>query len=294
MFQNLVNYPVNINSKDRANLQQSSSIPTFKITDLINIQSRKKIYVSVPYVNIPPTWYNITTANNSLTVIEATNLFTAPATINVTIPPGNYGISDLLTTLTNALTAESLAVGSYVNTYSGSYNSSTGKATISIGVSAVKTFTFSFVENDLKNFIGFNDSYNNLTVPFPAQLTPPQNLNSYESPNPVNYQSWIPAIYLRCNIWKSDSCYDTSSTNSGQGDIMKIIPITSNGLSQISTAGGNYGYEGIESQRIEISPNLLNGFIQFSLTTEIRKEIVDLNGYEWQMVMLVQYSKDQK
>ena len=75
---------------------------------------------------------------------------------------------------------------------------------------------------------------------------------------------------------------------------MKIIPITSNGLSQISTAGGNYGYEGLESQRIEISPNLLNGFIQFSLTTKIRKEIVDLNGYEWQMVMLVQYSKDQK
>ena len=52
----------------------------------------------------------------------------------VSIPPGNYGITNFITVLTNAMTAASLAQGTYINTYSGSYNQSTGQLTISIGV----------------------------------------------------------------------------------------------------------------------------------------------------------------
>lgn len=288
----LTNYQVNINSKDRMNTTSSASTPLFKITDLINIQSKKSIYVSVPFVNIPPTYYNITSTNNSLTVIEATNLYTAPAQWTITIPAGNYSVSNFITALTNAMTAESLANGSYINTYSGNYDPNTGQLTISIGANPLKTFTYSFVENDLKNFIGFNDSYKNLTVPFPTQLSPAQDVNSYTSPNPVNFTASLPAIYLRCNIWKTDSCYDTSAGNGiggqgGQGDIMKIIPITQNGFNQLTLLS----FEGLENQRVELSPNLLNGFIQFTLTTDNRQNIVDLNGYEWQMSMLIQYSK---
>lgn len=283
---NLVNYPLIINSKNRINQDRPSSSSTFKITDLTNMQSKKNIFVSVPYVHIPPTWYNITSKNNSLTVIEATNLYANPNPLTVSIPPGNYNVNSLMSALTSALTTASIASAVYSNTYTASYNSSTGKMTISIGVSAVKTFTYEFVVNDLKNFIGFDNSYNDLTVPFPAQLTPAQNLNTYESPNPVNFINNIPALYIRSNILKTNSAYDTS-TDSLISNVLKIVPITGSGLSEITLNS----YEGLESQRFELTPYIFNSDITFTLTTDDRNNLVDLNGYDWEIILLIQYSK---
>ena len=66
----LQNYPVRINSKFRLNPNENNNISYFKITDLININSRKKVYIAVPYANFPGTWYNITSRNNSFTLVE--------------------------------------------------------------------------------------------------------------------------------------------------------------------------------------------------------------------------------
>ena len=98
---NLVNYPVLISSKNRSNKNEISSKMRIKITDLINLQSRKSVYVSVPYCHFPPTWYNITSKNNSLTVIEATNLFASPNSLTVSIPPGNYNVNNLKDRISN-------------------------------------------------------------------------------------------------------------------------------------------------------------------------------------------------
>lgn len=281
----LVNYPIRLNSKYRYNNTQNNNISIFKITDLINANSRKKIFVSCPYINCPGTWYNITSKNNSFTLVEADNTYAGAVNISITIPEGNYGVSDFISTLTSAMTAGSLAQGTYINTYTGSYNSSTGKLTISIGASAVKTFTYTFSDNGFNQFMGFNSTYANLSVPFPAQLTPPQNLNSYQSPNPVYFRPL--SLYVRVNVLRSDSSYDIETNNNN--NILKIVPIFSNGLSNIISQNG-FSYESLESQRIEITNNLFNGFIQISLTDEYNN-LYDFNGYEWDMLLQVQYSK---
>jgi hypothetical protein len=281
----LQNYQVRINSSFRTNQNQNNNISSFKITDLINIQSRKKVLLACPYANFPGTWYNITSRNNSFTLIEATNTFTGSISLPVSIPPGNYGITQFISALTTAMTAASTTAGIYNNTYSGSYNQSTGQLTITIGASGVKTFTYSFTNNGFNNFMGFNNSYSNISVPFPAQLTPPQNLNSYTSPNPVYFSPL--SLYIRINALRSDSSYDTQTNNNN--NILKVIPITTNGLSNIITGNG-FAWEDLESQRIEITNNLFNGQINFQITDEYGN-LFDFNGYEWDLILQVYYSK---
>ena len=229
----IVNYPVHINSKNRLNHNQSANRSIFKLTDLVTLQSRKKIWLSVPYVFIPPTWLNIWSYNNSLIINEAMYPgYTGVLTYTVTIPPGNYDINTFATALTTAMTNQS-AISGYSLTYGYSYNNGTGKLTIFIvGSPGNRTFSYTFIQNDLKNFLGFDDSYDNLTVPFPPQLTPPQPNYSYTSPDPVNFQASVPAVYLRASILNSNSTYDTNDP-SQIGDILRIIPITGGSFSVI-------------------------------------------------------------
>jgi hypothetical protein len=281
----LQNYQVRLNSKYRINQTQNNNISSFKITDLITANSRKKVYIAIPYANFPGTWYNITSSNNFFQLIEATNTFSGSVAFEVSITPGNYGVSDFITALTSAMTAASLAQGTYNNTYTGTYNNSTGKMTISIASSPTKTFTYSFQNNGFNKFMGFNDTYINSSVPFPAQLTPAQNLNSYTSPNPVYFSPL--SLYIRINLLRSDSSYDTATNNNNS--ILKVIPIMSNGLSNIIASGG-YAWEDLESQRVEITNNIFNGNISFQITDEYGN-LFDFNGYEWDMILQVYYSK---
>lgn len=295
MQQEIINYPVYFNSADRLNQSDPSYKATFKIQDLINLNSRKKAWLSMPYVTIPPTFNIISNLNNTIIVNESTWPSISIMTYTVTIPPGNYGISDFITALTGAMTTASAASG-YGLTYSGVYNSGQGTLTISIsGMDPSHTFTWTFLDTnrDLKNFLGFNNSYDNITVPFPALLTPAQPNYSYTSPNPVNFSASIPSIYVRINIFRTDTCYDTSDGSrleGSSGDIIQIVPITSNGFSQATLIEG---YQGIDQKRILVS-NILNSNITFTLTGADNNFPVNLNGYDWQGVLMVQYTSETK
>ena len=297
MQSEIINYPVYFNSADRLNTNDPSYKATFKIQDLINLNSRKKAYLSMPYVTIPPTFYIISNQNNSVIVNESTYPAVSIRTYTATIAPGNYGISDFITALTTSMTNAS-AISGYGLTYAGTYNAGTGTLTIYISSPATDpshTFTYTFLgsNQDLKNFMGFNNSYDNFTVTFPALLTPAQPNYSYTSPNPVNFSSTIPSIYVRINIFRTDTCYDTSdpgSTEGSAGDIITIVPITSNGFSQPTLLAG---YQGIDQKRILVS-NILNSMITFTLTGADNGFPVNLNGYDWQGVLMVQYTSESK
>lgn len=297
MQSEIINYPVYFNSADRLNQNDPTYKATFKIQDLVNLNSRKKAYLSMPYVAIPPTFYIITTQNNTITVNETTWPAISVLTYTVTIQPGNYSISDFITILTATMTEQSALFG-YALTYGGSYNSATGRMSIFISLPANDpnhsfSYTFQGSNVDLKNFMGFNNTFDNITVPFPALLTPPQFNYSYTSPNPVNFAASLPSIYVRINIFRTDTCYDTSDPGAlegSAGDIIQVVPITSNGFSQTSLLAG---YEGIEQKRIQVS-NILNSNITFTLTGADNNFPVNLNGYDWQGVLMIQYTSENK
>lgn len=284
---NLNNYSIHLNSKDRLNKNDDTNVCRFKISDLINFQSKKYVYLSPQTVIIPPTIYNVTNKNHNLEFLEDTVPSSGPLISNIDIPIGNYNINTFITALTTSLSTTS----PYGLTYSGQYDSTTGKLRIFLVPSTLLfTFTWSFQgqNEDLMNFMGFNESYNNTTVPFPALLTPAQPVDSYTSPNPVNFTEASPAIYIRSNITKIDTAYDVSNNkpNGGSSDIMAIIPIYSNGFSQIQWQQ----MDGIPERRFIINSSQLNNFITFTLTSDDNNELIDLNGFDWQMVIQMNYS----
>lgn len=285
----LVNYTINLNSKDRLNQTgsgSSSNNPIFNIKDLINANSKTKLYLSVPYVTIPPTFYNIDNNNHFITIVEDTYPLSSAMTYDIVLPNGNYNVSNFITALTGAMTAKSATDG-YVNTYTGTYDPATGKLTISIvGSPGNRTFTYTFKDGnntDLKCFMGFNphDYSDGVTVPFPADLSVPQPNYSYTSPNSVNFTDSIQSIYVRSNISRSSAGY--SSENANSTDIMKIVPITGNGFSQSTLSS----FEGLPDQKIQFS-NVLNNNIGFRLTNQYN-QLIDLQNYDWSMVLLCQY-----
>lgn len=277
------NYPIYINSKDRLNKNDPTSQVLIKFTDYVNIHSKKNIKICVPYAFIPGTYYNVTNLNHSITFTE----FQYPGNLNpisltVSIPNGNYDVNGFMQALTQVLTANS----TYGLTYLASYNSSTGKMTISLdGNDPNHTFTWTFrgSNRDLKNFMGFNDIYDNITVPPPADQVPAQPNYSFTSFSTVNYLASIPAIYLRSTILQSNSVYDTS-VNNQIGNVLKVFPITGGPFSAIEYSA----YE-IEHERLQCTNNLMNTQVLFTLTTEDPTEIIDLNGYDWQFELLVQF-----
>lgn len=275
---NLTNYCININSKDRTNQQDDTNKPSFIIRDLINERGYKKSYLSMPYATFPPTIYNITTKNNTLTVVENTTPVTIALTFVVTIPAGNYNISSFITALTTAMTAQSALFG-YVNTYTGTYDGVTGKLTISIvGLPVNRQFTYTLftIPTSLMQFLGFNRSYENITV---ANLT-----NTLTGPFPVNFITQS-SIFVRCSIWRNNTSYDTSDQN-GSSNIMAQIPITGNGFNQVVYLNG---YEGVPDKKIEIE-NVMNSTVTFFITDEYNN-LIDMNGWDWQAQLMFQLQK---
>jgi len=278
----LVNYFVNINSKDRISPATTNSNEfSVQIQDIINLNSKRTVYLTAVYANIPPTWYNITTQNNSITVIENTDPLTVALSYVATIQPGNYNINDFMTALTAEMTAQSALFG-YTKIYTATYNAAVGYMTITQTV-AGHTFTFSFnaYNTDLAPFLGFGREWVNLTYVNPQ-------IGAITSPDVVNFAESIPAIYIRSNMCRMQSGFDTSDSNTnmlgGPSDILAILPIENNGFSSIIYKN----YEGIPDRRIKVN-NVLNQNMTFKLTSDDPNFKIDLNGSDWTLTLIIQY-----
>ena len=168
------NYQINLNSLNRFNyLGTNSNNCRFKIQDVITFQNKKKIYLTLPRMTLPPTIYNISSlsGNNTLTFTEDTNPASSPLTMSVSIPSGNYDVSSFITALASAMSTASASSG-YAQTYAGSYNAVTGQITMYMVGSPsgymIKAYTFLGQDRDLKQFLGFNGQYNDITTLNPS------------------------------------------------------------------------------------------------------------------------------
>ena len=188
----------------------SSDWPTFTMPrPLGDLAALKVLEVQIPF-----TWYTINTYNNTFTLDDGVG------SAKVTITPGNYDSSQMITELQNDLhTASVAAGGSY--TYTVTYSSITQKFTI---VSSQTSGNFSLVFGDFENYEGdFDPSvmlgfrYTNtsstysvgnpstLVAPYVAQLTGPNYLylnsvkmgqltNMYLPAEPENHTSQADGI----------------------------------------------------------------------------------------------------
>jgi hypothetical protein len=289
----LQNYTINVNSKDRVNVNSPSSYVQLLIRDLINLNSKKATYLSVTQVILPPTMNNISSAlqNNMLLVTENTVPVTTPRQYTITFPNGNYNQTTFAAELVLLLNAGSAASG-YAQTYNVTYDQVSGKYTIfMVGLPAGFTFAFTFEDlmGTINEMLGFpNHTYNMFTV----IATGPTLISA----NSINF-AYPQAVFLRTNKMKVDGNYNSSSGNPANGfeasrgatgDILKVIPISSNGFSSVI-----YDiFSGVPDQRLDIS-NLINSTLEFRLTDQFGT-LIDLNNYDWMMTLVVQYSREIK
>jgi hypothetical protein len=288
MTSSLSNYQINLNSLNRFNYNgTNSNVCEFKIQDIIMFQNKRKIFLTLPHLCLPPTIYNISSlsGNNTLTFIEDTVPSTVPLTMTATLVSGNYSVSDFISALATQMTVQS-GISGYSQTYTGSYNSSTGQITMyMLGAPAgfqLKAYTFLGEDQDLKKFLGFNSHYNNFTV-----VNPTANY-TFTGFGPANF-STPDAIYVRCSIVRTDASYDTYTTNNigGPSNILRIVPITSNGFIQLNFDN----YEGLEAIRQEVSNNdLTNNSIKISFTSSNPNFLIDMANFDWSGTLQVNYS----
>lgn len=182
---------------------------------LNNIAGLKVLEVQIPF-----SYYVFNHLNNTFILNESDG----GGNRIVTIPPGNYSSSTILTTLAAALNAAS----ANSHTYTVTYDNATQKLTITSNAGGTNTFTFTF-GNDIQDpgwtnpriWLGFSggsvtsSTSQSLTAPFVVQLTGP----NYVYVNSVTLGAMI-KLFLPAN-------YSTGALLAADGPQCARIPITS-------------------------------------------------------------------
>jgi hypothetical protein len=110
----------------------------------INIPSDYTIYLSIPHIAIPYSFYNINTSNNTLKYSVLSNIYT------ITIPVGNYTVNNLLSQLKLI----------FPNDFTISYSGINNKFTFT---HASQDFIFiyqsNFIESTCLGILGFSNDY---------------------------------------------------------------------------------------------------------------------------------------
>ena len=130
--------------------RQSGTSNNFDIQLNFAIDAVKSI--ELMHCSIPNTFYNINSTNNTFIINESGD-------VTVTLRNGNYIIADLVTEITNQLSALTVAT-TLDETYTITYNSNT----MHILISSTGSFSLSFGNSFLYKVIGFdNETYDDVS-----------------------------------------------------------------------------------------------------------------------------------
>jgi hypothetical protein len=192
-------FQIYLNSTNADNI--NNNIYNFILPNL-EIADENYIYLSVQYASIPYSFYNINTTNNVL--IYTLNL----VNYTVTITPGNYNITQLVTFLKSNMSGFTI-----------SYNSITNKMTFSHS-----TYNFTFLSTSTcQEILGFktNTNYTSTTLSLIS----------------MNCVSLIP---IKCiNIVSNLLTYNINKSNPNNQSILCCMPITTQPNSIIEYKNNN-------------------------------------------------------
>lgn len=208
---------------------------------------------------VPYSWTNINTRRNKLYYTESNLDNSNSYNLSLTIPNGNYDITELITYIKDQLNANTQHNIIYDITYDNVKN----KITISI-TNQDKKIIFDFTQiNTIYKMLGFDNLTYTLTYDF--SLTSSKSINVY--PDDV--------IYIRTNIISNNS-YDTKTRD--KSDILQKIDIKCNMNDFIFLEN-------------EITPILSNDEYIKEIRLKITDEdnnIIDLDGQEFTATLKIE------
>ena len=192
-------FQIYLNSSSADNVNNNSfsfTLPNLEIAD------GNYNYLSVQYANIPYSFYNINSTNNTL------NYTLNSVNYTITITPGNYNITQLITALKTLMTGFTI-----------SYNSITNKITFSHS-----TYNFTFLSTSTcQEVLGFElkTSYTSSSLSLVSV-------------------SCISLISIKCiNVVSNLLTYNINKSNPNNQSILCCIPITTQPNSIIEYKNSN-------------------------------------------------------
>lgn len=253
-FKNSTVYPYNTSSGTTSSTRFTINMP-FSI-------GKACCYFAVLFADVPNTAYQIRSPHNTLTVTENVG---APFTITIT--PGNYNVTTFITEFQTQMNAGS----PNLRTYTMTYNSTTGKFTIT---TSAGTFLLNFSTSDIfYRYLG--GAYDSGGVGVDTTTSA-----SWTSVNVINLNPWnyyyIKSDVIASSIITPDSLGINASSNSNANpaDINLIAKYTVH-----ENFGTRMRYAKFTEDFQLIKINNMQS-IDFYLTWE-NNELMDLNGHEW-------------
>ena len=225
-------FQIYLNSSNADNINNNSYsfiLPNLEIAD------GNYIYLSVQYANIPYSFYNINSNNNVL------NYTLNSVNYTITITPGNYNITQLITTLKTLMSGFTIT-----------YSSITNKITFSHS-----TYNFSFLSTSTcQEILGFE-----------LKTTYTSTLLSLVS------VSCISLISIKCiNVVSNLLTYNINKSNPNNQSILCCIPITTQPNSIIE-------YKNNNNFRSNLFINQISNIV-IKLMDQ-NSNILDLNGLDF-------------
>ena len=231
-------------------LRTSGDIGNFEVilNHPVTLNRDRQYFMRIENIKLPTSFYNINSNYNTLKITEDPS--GTPDAISVSVPEGNYNESELRSTLVALLNTATLNG----NTYTITYDSITGKATITTDVT---DFEVDSITNGstLNKGLGFGDATYTSTA------------LSLVSVNHVSLN------FLRYVNIKSDLGSNNHYSQQNLEDIGVQLPITE-GRSTIQFYDNHNGYKA----KLENRHNIKH--IRFVLIDN-NKNVVDLNGVDW-------------
>lgn len=222
------------------------------------------VFVKLLSATIPHSFYNISSTTNKVQVTESDlDGSNEQSAYTVTIPESNYNITQLIAVLQEQLNSNS----NHGVTYAVSYSTQSNKVTIStdtVNKKAVLDFT---ITGACKLPLGFgNGAY---TVDTSTDLESPNGVQVFIHNN----------LYIRTNLQHTN----TFDKNGKRSNILRQTPI-------LTLPNQIIHIDGRQDPEISISNQHL-GSLAIHLTYDNEQDFVDLNGLDWELVLLLTVRK---
>lgn len=237
--------PVIINSRYRTDPADTPSDFSYMLNrDVVRISS-----ISIDYVEIPYTFYVISTVNNVLTFDGGL--------VTVTITPGNYTAATLCGELTTKMTAAFVG-----QTITVTYSTTSMKLTINKNVAFTVDPVTSYPLSTLAPFIGFTE-----LMPLPVTSAVGMSALNISGPNYLTISSSFLIRTLH---------YGTVSSGLNTNDVLFVVPIHVNPGNAIVW----------DLKQTHIMGKKMGVYQTDIIDIQLRDEfgdIIDLNGVDWAM-----------
>lgn len=257
-----------LDTRDAIKISGNTNNVRFSVGDQVRDLSSIN-FIKAISAEIPNTAYQITNRNNTVVFNLYTPLDVVIGVITVNLGPGHYSLTEFVDALKSALDVDPLNT----DTYTVETDPITDLLTITNN--SGNKIVFDFEASTMGRVMGFRQST-------PVDKLPLTATSSVTSDTLVDLRG-VTTLLVRSNITQKAIRYSSSSgvdTNS----FIAYIPMS-------EPYGKSVFYKNNEPNDLITNVNNIPSTIDLSLVTRDGQTLVDINNFDWKLVLLISYNE---